>query len=160
MPFFFPRPSWQLVIDKVSFSRHCDAPKRAAARAIAERKKCPQPALCPWLLVPCTTKSNVASSIAPPKLVSLALTAQAAWVTTRDGALFVRAGVSLSCPQGTRWIALPTGEQDWRKVWSSGHSVWAVAASGLVFTRFGISPQRPDGVYWALLTGTFGLFLI
>jgi hypothetical protein len=135
--------------------RHCEAPKRAAARAIAERKKCPQPTPCPWLLVPGPAKSNAASSTAPPKLVSLALTAQAAWVTTREGALLVRAGVSLACPQGTRWVALPTGEQDWRKVWASGPSVWAVAASGLVFARVGISLQRPDGVHWALLSGIY-----
>ena len=75
------------------------------------------------------------------------------WAVTVTGKVYVRQGVTNSCPEGSGWLHIPVPDKCEVNQISVGPTglVWAVTWHGKALVRTGITRLEPNGVGWSIL---------
>jgi hypothetical protein len=101
------------------------------------------------------------------------------WTVSYDGEIYMRTGITRTCPWGTNWIlidspmsgaSLALNKKLNRQMSENSHgtrqiavgksTVWALDNKGTVFYRAGVSDDRPQGSKWVKIPATMSYISI
>lgn len=73
------------------------------------------------------------------------------WAVTAHGRVMFRTGVSLTSPEGQKWVAVsvPQGSEVKQICVGATGLVWAILWNGRALVRLGVSRHNPMGEYWS-----------
>ena len=80
------------------------------------------------------------------------------WAVTVTGKVYVRQGVTSTCPEGSGWLHIPVPDKCEVNQISVGPSglVWAVTWHGKALVRTGVTRLEPNGAGWSIVDAPDG----
>ena len=80
------------------------------------------------------------------------------WAVTISGKVFVRQGVTTTCPEGSGWLPIPIPEKCEVNQISVGPTglVWAITWHGKSLVRSGVTRLEPTGTSWCVVDAPTG----